>query len=164
MGGLPSRVKIMNKKDIKLINKTDPERIEKYMQIHDRVLLYTIASAMPKEMKDASMQVWAKLIKKIIDIDASNRTRYLESTANGRMAKMNKEADGEDVRLYSLEQMNIAKKIIESNLYYSEDDEKTDLMELDDIELDDIELDEFEDYLKDNPDEFDDENITDDDD
>lgn len=124
----------MKKDEIKLLRKTDPDRIEQYMRIFDRVLLYTIASAMPSEMKEASVKVWDKLIKKTIDIDASSRTNYLESTSSGRMAKMNKEADGEDVRLYSLEQMELARKIIESNLYFSEDSDVAELNE----EMDDL--------------------------
>lgn len=117
----------MNDKEKKfqeLIEKADHERVEKFISIFDRVLLYTIAAKLiPREAVDYSMQVWDKLIKKCIDLDASTRTKFLEETVAGRTAKFRHEIDGEDIRLHSLTQFEIAKTVIENNMHFHDEDD-----------------------------------------
>lgn len=100
---------------MELLDSADPARINGYMNMFDRVLLYTMAANMlPKEAIESTINLWSKIVKKTIDIDATRRTKFLESTANGRAAKLSKEPDGEDIRLHFLKQLDIAHQAITS--------------------------------------------------
>lgn len=99
------------------IEKVNPDRLDGYIKAFDRMLLYSLAcSLIPPEALDETIQSWQKAIKKSIDIDVQNRTLFLESTPDGRKAKMVGEPDGEDIRLKFLETMDVAKDIIRTNL------------------------------------------------
>lgn len=108
----------MNLKEIKeMLEQADPQRVEGYLNMFDRVLLYTLAvNTMPKEALDGTMSMWDQVVKRTIDIDATKRTNYLESTTVGRAAKIKNEPDGEDFRLFCLKQWEIAKTLITANL------------------------------------------------
>lgn len=71
---------------------------------------------MPKELIEGSIQIWTQAIKNSINIESTRRTEFMESTVPGRAAKINKEIDGEDLRLHSLMQLELATKIISANL------------------------------------------------
>lgn len=105
-----------NKSIVKLIKTTDPARLERNIQLFDRILLYNLAVHMPKELIEGSIQIWTQAIKNSINIESTRRTEFMESTVPGRAAKINKEIDGEDLRLHSLMQLELATKIISANL------------------------------------------------
>jgi hypothetical protein len=105
--------------------KIDFDRIDGYIRMFDRILLYTMAvNLMPKEALDTVMTQWEQIVKKTIDIDAVNRTNFIEGTKLGRLAKYKKEPDGEEVRLSHLKHWKTAKDIVSSNLLanYKDDD------------------------------------------
>lgn len=104
-----------------LLDGADHERVEAYMNMFDRVLLYTLAAnLMPKPAVDGTLGLWDRVVKRTIDLDATKRTEILESTVGGRAAKYRNEADGEELRLHALKQWEIARTLITTNLRYSE--------------------------------------------
>lgn len=99
------------------MKEADYDQIEKMMRIFDRVLLYNLAvHSMPREFLTSAVRLWDKIVKLGIDRDASLRTDILESTIQGRRAKLGNAPDGEQVRLDALKQWGIARDIITSNL------------------------------------------------
>lgn len=101
----------------------DMERIGKYMEMFDRILLYTVAvNTMPKEAIQGTVNVWEKVIKRGIDGEATKRTDFLQGTRDGRRARYEKQPDGETLRLNFLKQCGIAKNIILSNLSQNRDE------------------------------------------
>ncbi len=116
----------MNKKERevrKLIENADHERVEAYMHMFDRVLLYTLAvNMMPKDAIRGTVDLWDTVVKKGIDMDASKRTNFLEGTTLGRAAKLRQEHDGEDVRNHCLQQWRIARDVISANLHNKNED------------------------------------------
>ena len=112
---------------IKDIQSADAERIDAYLRMFDRILLYTMAAnSMPIDILNATLGIWEQVAKKSIDIDATKRTTFLESTPTGRALKLNNEPDGEDLRLHWLKQWNIAKNVITSNLIKNDTNEEDD--------------------------------------
>ncbi len=100
-----------------LLEKADPQLMESYMRMFERILLYNMATAiMPPEAIEGSVDLWDKVVKKAINSDASKRTDFLEGSPDGRMAKLEKEPDGEDLRHHCLEQHRIARSVIVANL------------------------------------------------
>jgi len=116
----------MNKKEReirKLIESADHERVEAYMHMFDRVLLYTMAAnMMPKDAINSTVDLWDTVVKKGIDMDATKRTNFLEGTTLGRAAKLRREYDGEDMRNHCLQQWRVARDVISTNLH-SKDNE-----------------------------------------
>jgi len=105
-----------------LLNNADISRISGYLQMFDRILLYRLAKGiMPKEDLSDAIGVWSLVAKKGIDLDAKERTEFLETTPAGRAAKLRKEADGETIRLHNTKQLDIAKQIINTNLHMDDD-------------------------------------------
>lgn len=95
----------------------DVDRIEAYLRMLDRILLYTIASqTMPREALKGVSNLWNLVIKKSIDAESSQKTEYLEGTAIGKLSLKNGETDGESHRLKCLEILEIANKIAKCNL------------------------------------------------
>ena len=95
----------------------DQDRVEGYLRMLDRILLYNLAvNTMPPEALQSIVNLWDKVVHKSIDLDASMRTHFMEDTKLGRISKLQKEPDGEDVRLHCLDQWKLAKSVIESNL------------------------------------------------
>ena len=116
----------MTKKTEETLKDADFERVEGYMHMFDRVLLYTMAANnLSQKTLDATIKFWDVVIKKTIDLDATQRTDFLEKTLHGRTAKLRDEPDGEDIRLHSLKQWKIAKQVIENNLRKLESDSDT---------------------------------------
>ncbi len=119
----------MNNKDLEKeiqqeLSDVNQERLETYMRMFDRILLYTIAANMvPAEVIQQTIHIWATTIKKIIDSDATGRTQFLEATVQGRLAKLHKEADGEELRLNCLKAWNVAHKIVTANLVGFDEEE-----------------------------------------
>lgn len=106
-----------------LVEKADHDRVEAYIGLFDRILLYNIASKIvPKESLEQSIRVWDMIIKKGIDSDVVKRTNFLEETVIGRASKFQDEPDGEEFRLHCLKQIDIAKSVIENNLKIEEQD------------------------------------------
>lgn len=114
----------MNKKSMhKKISEADPERLNGYIGMFDRLLLYNLAvGSMPAELLDEMIEKWAQTIKSTIDTEAQHRTHFLESTSQGRLAKKQDQPDGEALRLLFLETLSTAKQIVSRNLQRNEDD------------------------------------------
>ncbi len=99
------------------IAKADPERLNGYIEMFDRLLLYDLAViSLPRERLEFMMGKWEELIKYAINTESCLRTDFLESTPQGRIAKMEKQPDGEEMRLLFLHTLNTAKTIIAKNL------------------------------------------------
>lgn len=106
------------------IAKSDPERLNGYIGMLDKILLYTlVVNAMPKELIEDTINKWEKTIKTSIDMESCRRTNFLESTPQGRLEKQKERPDGEDLRLLYLETLNTAKQLVAKNLSQNEDDE-----------------------------------------
>ncbi len=102
----------------------DHDKLESYIRMYDRILLYTLASnIMAKENIEESIDLWEKVIKKTIDSDSVNRTKFMESTSAGRIAKLRREPDGEAMRLSDVKTWKIARDIISANLSRDEEEE-----------------------------------------
>lgn len=113
-----------NKEILKILKEADHERVEGYMHMFDRVLLYTLAAnTMPEEALRGTIDLWNKVVKKTIDLDANRQTNFLEGTISGRTAKFKRMPDGEEIRLRHLRQWKIAKDIISANLHQIDSDE-----------------------------------------
>ena len=107
----------------KKISEADPERLNGYIGMFDRLLLYNLAvGSMPPEILDEMIEKWAQTIKSTIDTEAQHRTHFLESTPQGRLAKKQDQPDGEALRLLFLETLSTAKQIVSRNLQRNEDD------------------------------------------
>lgn len=107
----------------KKISEADPERLNGYIDMFDRLLLYNLAvGTLPPEILDEMIKKWAHTIKSTINIEAVHRTHFLESTPQGRVAKKQKQADGENLRLLFLDTLSTAKQIVTRNLQRNEDD------------------------------------------
>ncbi len=107
----------------KKISEADPERLSGYIDMFDRLLLYNLAvGTMPPEIIDDMIKKWARTIKSTIDTEAQHRTRFLESTPQGRLAKKQNQPDGEDLRILFLNTLSTAKQIVTRNLQQNEDD------------------------------------------
>lgn len=99
------------------VTSVNPDRIESYMRIFDRMLLYTLATNLaPKEVLFQTLDFCDKVVRRGINIESQYRTNYLESTPQGRVSKLQNEPDGEELRLESLRTWNLAKRIIDANL------------------------------------------------
>lgn len=108
----------MNPKDLlERIASANPERLEAYHRMFDRILLYTIASQLiPDEAINKLIGNADKIIKQTIDKDASIRTTYLQTTKQGRKDRIEGAFDGEDVRLEFIKTWEIVKDIVKGNL------------------------------------------------
>lgn len=107
----------------KKISEADPERLNGYIGMFDRLLLYNLAvGSMPPEILDEMIEKWSQTIKSTIDTEAQHRTHFLESTPQGRLAKKQDQPDGEALRLLFLETLSTAKQIVSRNLQRNEDD------------------------------------------
>lgn len=110
-----------SKKLKKQIADSDPERLTGYIDSFDRLLLYTIASgSIPPDIMFEIVSKWERGIKMSIDMESQLRTNYLESTPQGRLAKKQKEPDGEDLRLLFSNTLTTAKEIVTRNLEVQE--------------------------------------------
>ncbi len=100
------------------LDKADPERLEGYMRMFDRILLYNLAAhVMPPDSVNTILDFWEKAVKKTIDMDCQKFTQFLQSTPQGRLASLTGEQpDGEDMRLKYLGAFDIAQEIIASNI------------------------------------------------
>lgn len=119
----------------KMMKKIDPERLNAYQQMFDRILLHVLASnVMPKKAIDNTIQFAEKVIKKTIDVDSTMRQNFLYGTKEGRLARLMGQPDGEELRLEFLKTWNVAKEIIKSNLFQNtdEDEDETDEGEVED--------------------------------
>ena len=106
------------KKDLdNQIAEVDALRLESYLRLYDRIVLYNlIAQLMSDENIKESINKWELIVKRSIDEDAQARTDFLESTSTGRLAKMHHVKDGESIRLEALQICNIAKMVIQQGL------------------------------------------------
>ena len=108
----------------KKISEADPERLNGYIDMFDRLLLYNLAvGSMPPEILDEMIKKWVQTIKSTINTEVVHRTHFLESTPQGRLAKKQKQPDGENLRLLFLETLSTAKQIVARNLQRNEDDD-----------------------------------------
>ena len=112
-------------KDIhKRISEADPDRLNGYIDIFDRLLLYNLAAGtLPSEVLDGMIEKWAKTIKTTIDTEAQHRTHFLESTPQGRLARKQQQPDGEELRLLFLNTLDTAKQIVSRNLQRNDEDD-----------------------------------------
>lgn len=107
-----------------MLERANYQKVEEYLKILDRILIYNIAvSIIPSEQLDEILGLWSKILKKHVNLDAESRTSMLEGTNIGRLAKVQDVWDGEKLRLYLLDQIEIAKKIAVSNLKHKKQDE-----------------------------------------
>ncbi len=120
------------------IANADPEQLNGYMAMFDRFLLYSLAAGvMPSEAINEVVIKWEGAVKISIDNESKRRTQFLESTPQGRLAKKQKQPDGEDLRLLFLETLGVAKELVYNNLQRDDEDEDEDENE---------DLEEFETY------------------
>jgi len=106
----------------KKISEADPERLNGYIDMFDRLLLYNLAvGTMPPDVIDEMIEKWEQTLKSTIDTEAKHRTHFLESTPQGRLAKKQQQPDGEDIRLLFLETLDTAKQVVTRNLQRNED-------------------------------------------
>lgn len=114
----------MDKRLHKILKEADQDRVEGYMNMFDRVLLYTLATnTMPSDALKETIELWDKVVKNSINFDAIKRTNTLENSTIGRAAKLHKEPDGECLRLHYLKQWKIARKLIVANLQSESEDD-----------------------------------------
>lgn len=109
----------MKNRKNKIVTKdnADGERVEGYLRMLDRILLYNMAvNTLPPQVLKGIVGLWDNVVMKSIDMDATMRTEYMEGTKLGRVAKLQDEPDGEELRLHCLEQLNIAREVVENNL------------------------------------------------
>ena len=111
----------------KQIAESEPDRLNGYMGLFDRLLLYNLAvGSMPSEILDELLEKWEQTVKNSIDAETKHRTNFLESTPQGRLARKHKQPDGEDMRLLFLSTLNTAKQIVSRNLQRNESDFESD--------------------------------------
>lgn len=97
--------------------KLNPERLEGYHHMFDRLLLYTLgAQLISPDQVDKIIRNADKIIKKTIDIDSQKRTTWMYTTKEGRKARYDGEFDGEDLRLHYLHTWNVVKEVVKANL------------------------------------------------
>ncbi len=109
----------------KEIEQSDPERLNGYIDMFDRLLLYNLAAAsLPAEIIEDLVEKWEQTIKSTINIESSLRSEFLETTPQGRVAKMQSQPDGEDFRLLFLHTLNTAKTIVMQNLIRNEESQE----------------------------------------
>lgn len=114
------------------IARSDPERLRGYIDTFDRYLLYTLAvGSMPPEVIDQIIEKWEETIKATIDAESKNRTHFLESTPQGRLAKRQNIPDGEAIRLFYLDTLNTAKNVVMQNMQRHDDE-----LDIDDVDDD----------------------------
>jgi len=107
----------------KKISETDPERLNGYIEMFDRLLLYNLAvGVLPPETISELIEKWEQTVKITIDAESQHRTHFLESTPQGRLARKQQQPDGEDMRLLFLYTLDTAKQIVARNLQQKEDD------------------------------------------
>jgi len=116
----------MDQQQKELISKAqnvDQTRLDAYMRMFDRVLLFIVAAkTMQREELNRAMDTWDMLVRRSIDSDVQSRTNILEGTPMGRVAKLKQEEDGEEYRLDSLEILGIAHGLISRKLKELKDD------------------------------------------
>lgn len=101
----------------KRIAEADLERLNGYIDMFDRLLLYNLAvGTLPSEIIDDMIEKWEDTIKMTINAEAKHRTHFLESTPQGRVAAKQEQPDGEDIRLLFLDTLDTAKEIVTRNL------------------------------------------------
>lgn len=116
----------MDKKELlERVSQANPERMDIYYRMVDRLLLYSLAvNYMPKDQLNKLINNADYIIKKTIDTDATNQTNFLHSTKEGRRARISGAADGEEVRLDLINTWELVKEIIKSNLRCDEEDDE----------------------------------------
>lgn len=101
---------------------SDPERLNGYIEMFDRLLLYNMATFMlPPEAIENLLEQWKQIIKSTINTESCMRTHFLESMPQGRLAKKDNQPDGEALRLLFLDTLSTAKQIVARNLQRDED-------------------------------------------
>lgn len=105
------------------MGRADPERLNGYIDMFDRMLLYNLAAgAFPPHIIDEIVAKWVEITKTTIDMESKHRTHFLESSPQGRLAKKQNQPDGEDLRLLCLDTLDMAKQIVTRNLQRDEKD------------------------------------------
>ncbi len=124
----------MNIEEInKRIAECNPERLVAYQNIFDKLLLFSIASSLLSTQEIEKVINFADtVIKKTINSDSIARTTYQQETKAGRLARMENDPDGEDIRLEYLKTWNLAKELIRFNLV----SKKKDDLDSDEIDVD----------------------------
>ncbi len=108
----------------KRIAEADGERLHGYIEMFDRLLLYNMAiGILPPEHISEIITRWEQAMKMTINSESKLRTHFLESTPQGRIAKKQKQPDGEDLRLLFLNTLDTAKQMVTRNLKRDQDDE-----------------------------------------
>ena len=70
------------------ISESDTEHLSGYIDMFDRLLLYTIAmNNTPPEVIDELLEKWEETIKYTINAEAQMRTEFMQSTPQGRLAR-----------------------------------------------------------------------------
>lgn len=117
---------IMSRDEIKKlgkqISKTDPGRLNAYLDLFDKILLYNLAANMlPPNAIDEIIKKWEENIRISINSESTMRTDFLESSIEGRLAKKSNQPDGEQLRLNFLETLDVARNILLRNLKHEKD-------------------------------------------
>ena len=104
------------------IAEVNPERLEAYHRMFDRILLYTLASnVIPQDRIDHIIKLADRIVKKTIDTDSNKQTNYLHGSKDGRQTRMesqinDNEYDGEALRLDYLKTWALVKDIVKGNM------------------------------------------------
>ena len=105
------------------ISESDTEHLSGYIDMFDRLLLYTMAmNSTPSEVIDELLEKWEETIKYTINAEAQMRTDFMQSTPQGRLACKQDQPDGEALRLLYLNTLNAAKEIVSKNLHRGQSD------------------------------------------
>lgn len=108
----------MNIEEIqKRLAEANPERVEAYHKMFDRILLYILAcKILDRDQINQTVSFVDKVIKKTIDMDSQERNHLLYGTKQGRANCMLKEQDGEALRLDCLKNWELVKDLVVANL------------------------------------------------
>ena len=120
------KYKLDTKELFKKIAEVNPERLEAYHRMFDRILLYTIAvNTIPSEHIEKIIKNADTIVKKTIDIDSNKLQTILHGTKEGRLARIKEQKDqydGESVRLEYIKVWELVKEIVRGNLKQPEED------------------------------------------
>jgi len=108
----------VNKKEItEKLNSTNADQVKAYIEILDRLMLQmVIQKTLNEEEIKTIISYWQKQIKTEINMAVVERNKFLMGTPMGRLASFAKNVkDGEELRLSSLDSMNVAVDIAKYN-------------------------------------------------
>lgn len=107
---------------LRRIAEVNPERLEAYYRMLDRIILYSLAAhIIPPDAIDTILGIADKVVKKTIDTDSNRQNTFLHENKSGRQARLASQLadhkyDGEAIRLEYLKTWELVKEIAKANL------------------------------------------------